>query len=97
MKTSYRLQKDIIRSKPVSFYFNDQKIDAYEGESVAIALCLKGKNTLGFSYASHKPKSIFCAMGICGECLVQVDGKSIESCKLLVKENLKVYSCNYDD
>lgn len=80
------------RLRPVQFRFDDAEIEAFEGESVAVALLAAGIRGFGRNPASGAKRGIFCAMGLCQECVVIVDGCAIEACRLPVRAGLDVRS-----
>lgn len=51
----------------------DRALEAREGQTVAAVLCEAGIRVLRSSPAGE-PRGLFCAMGVCFECLVTVDG-----------------------
>jgi len=85
-------QDDIVRTAEVSFTFDGKSLIAYEGESLAAALMRAKLLHLSDSPADGAPRGVFCCMGLCQECVVQVDGKTIESCRLPVSKDLQVIS-----
>ena len=85
-------QDDIIRTAKVSFTFNGKSLLAHEGESLAAALMRAKQLHISDAPADGAPRGLFCCMGLCQECVVQVDGKTIESCRLQVSQGLHVSS-----
>jgi len=59
---------------PISFSFDGQPIAAVDGDSVAAALLKAGQRVLRASTVSGAPRGPFCMMGVCFECLIEVDG-----------------------
>lgn len=53
---------------------NGRPVQAYAGESIAAALMAAGVRVFRCSEASGSPRSFFCGMGICFDCLVTIDG-----------------------
>ncbi|CAB4668873.1 MAG: (2Fe-2S)-binding protein [Actinobacteria bacterium] len=91
-----RLPSDgnIERGKAVSMKVNGVAITAYEGESVASALMCEGISTMRTTVAGD-PRGVFCGMGVCFECLVNVDGvASTRACMTWVKEGMDVKTQN---
>ena len=85
-------QKDIVRTAEVSFTFDGKAVLAHEGESRAAALIRAKLLHLSDAPADGAPRGVFCCMGLCQECVVQVGGKTIESCRLPVSQDLQVIS-----
>ena len=85
-------QNDIVRTAKVSFTFNGKSLLAHEGESLAAALMQAKQLHISDAPAGGAPRGLFCCMGLCQECVVQVEGKTIESCRLPVFQGLRVNS-----
>ncbi|PNR94838.1 (2Fe-2S)-binding protein [Petrotoga sp. 9PWA.NaAc.5.4] len=85
------------RGKVVTFFYNGKEITAYEGETIAAALYASGIYTFSYSKKLNRPRGIFCAIGHCSSCLMEVDGvANVRTCVTLVKEGMKVKSQNMD-
>ena len=50
------------------------EVSVPEGVSVAAALLSLGKTTIRNTVVSGAPRAPFCMMGVCFECLVEIDG-----------------------
>ncbi len=60
--------------EPVRFSFDGESLEGFQGESLAAALTAAG--ILGLRRARDgSPRGVFCGMGICFECVVDVDGR----------------------
>ncbi|MBC8507370.1 MAG: (2Fe-2S)-binding protein [Chloroflexi bacterium] len=54
---------------------------AYAGETVAAVLLASGQIVFQQNEIAHVPRSLFCGMGVCFNCLVTVDGvPNIRAC-----------------
>jgi len=82
---------DVIDRNVISFYWNDEVINAYEGETISSALIANGIHIFGHHVKDNAPQGIFCANGQCSQCLVIMDGKPIKSCMTLVQPGIHVY------
>lgn len=80
------------RTGKISFAFDGQIILAHTGESVAAALLANGVKRLRSGPGDGGARGAFCFMGVCQECVVQVDGARTEACRLIVREGLTVTS-----
>ena len=81
------------RGKPIEFSFNNQKIQAFEGETIAAALHAAGVRVLSESSRLHRPRGFFCAIGKCSSCLMQVEGvPNVKTCLVLVRNEMQVHS-----
>ena len=77
--------------KDISFTFNNIKYEAKEGDSVAVSLF---ENNILANRKTHQKtqRGSFCYMGVCFECLVNIDGKkSLQSCKVEIKEGMEIH------
>lgn len=61
-------------SQDVTITFDGRPVPARLGESVAAALTAAGVTTLRTT-RSDQPRGLFCGMGVCQDCLVEIDGK----------------------
>ncbi len=79
------------RGKKVKIYFEGKEIEAYEGESVAAALIASGIKVLRYSPKMKRPRGLFCAIGKCSSCLMEIDGKPNQmACMIRVKEGMQI-------
>jgi aerobic-type carbon monoxide dehydrogenase small subunit (CoxS/CutS family) len=77
--------------RPVEFFFNDQKFEAHEGESVAAALLAAGQRTLRKTPRREESRGLFCGMGICYDCVVCIDGQpNRQACLTPVTDGMRV-------
>jgi predicted molibdopterin-dependent oxidoreductase YjgC len=90
MAAELRASEGIQRSPRVTFYFAGKPVQGHEGESVAAALYAAGIRHLRGAPRDHAPRGMFCAMGICQECLVEIDGHRQEACRASVTAGLEV-------
>jgi D-hydroxyproline dehydrogenase subunit alpha len=61
-------------NKRVPFTFDDRQLEGRMGESLAAALIAAGVKQLRRTHTGE-PRGVFCGMGVCQDCLVEVDGK----------------------
>lgn len=68
-------------SEPVQLYVEGQWVEGFAGESVAAAMLVQGFTNNRWTSAHGEPRSAFCGMGACFDCLVYVHGVgSVRSC-----------------
>lgn len=60
------------------------------GVSVAAALLAIGKITARTSPAAHEDRAPHCLMGICFECLMEIDGIQRQACMTEVREGMVI-------
>ncbi len=80
----------ILRVDPVDFFVDGRRVSGHPGESVAAALLDAGVAFLRTAPRDGAPRGMFCAMGVCQECVVEIDGRRVESCRATVREGLQV-------
>lgn len=67
-----------------------EPVSSFEGETIAAALLASGRRVLRYT-ASGKPRGMFCGMGACFDCVVEVDGDpSVRSCITPVRPGMKI-------
>jgi predicted molibdopterin-dependent oxidoreductase YjgC len=76
--------------QPVTIQVDGEAVRAYAGETVATVLLALGLHT--FRHTEHgAPRSLFCGMGICFDCLVTVDGvENVRACMTPVAEGMVI-------
>lgn len=62
-----------------------------EGTSLAVALMEAGVVPLRHTPISQAPRSPLCLMGVCFECLCEVDGRqNVQSCMVQVADGMRI-------
>ena len=80
-------------SKEISFHFNGEKFTGAAGQSVAAALIANGQRELRRTRFGEEPRSIFCGIGICFDCVVTINGVANQrACLIEISNDLKVES-----
>lgn len=74
----------------LSFTFEGKSVLAKPGMNVATALLTAGITVLRNTPVSGSPRGPFCMMGACYDCLVSLDGATVQACLTLVEEGLVV-------
>ncbi len=81
------------RGTPVTFTFDGQLIEAFEGETIAAAVLASGVRMLRETDRRGEPRGLFCNMGICFDCLVEINGATNQrACQFSVADGLKIKS-----
>ncbi|KAG9389563.1 sulfurtransferase [Carpediemonas membranifera] len=80
------------KKKQVSFTFNSQRLQGFEGEAVSTALLANGIDVLDHHHKDHSALSPFCVNGQCSQCLVRIDGRMRKSCVTPLEEGMRVVS-----
>lgn len=77
--------------RAVIFFFNGRAVTGREGEPIATALWVAGIKALGDNSVSGQPRGLYCGIGHCFECRVEVDGRrSVRACLELVRAGMQV-------
>ena len=77
------------QSKNVSIEFEGASLEVPAGISVAAALLSAGVVKFRTSIVGEAPRAPFCMMGVCFECLLEIDGvPSRQSCMIGVRDGM---------
>jgi len=80
-------------SRMVRISFNGNERHVVPGTTVAAALLGAGESRLRASPVSGDPRAPYCMMGVCFECLVEIDGvPNRQSCLIPVSEGMEIRS-----
>lgn len=80
------------RGAKLQFTFNDHEVTGQTGDTIATALLASGHLVFGSNPSSGEDRGPFCLMGSCFECMVEVDGVSVQACQAILSEGLDVRS-----
>ena len=77
--------------QPVMVIIDGVVVEADARDSVAAALLRYGAPAVQSNKASGQPRGPYCMMGVCFECLVNIDGrKDQQACMLLVRPGMQI-------
>ncbi len=75
----------------VEIEVDGEVIRAIPGEPIAAALLAAGKNVFRYTRKLHEPRSVFCAIGRCTDCMMIVDGvPNVRTCVTPVRAGMKI-------
>lgn len=87
------VMSEVRSTRTVSLSFNDQTLEVPAGISVAAALLMSGINRFRATPVSESPRAPYCMMGVCFECLVDIDGvPNRQSCLIEVADGMRIRS-----
>ena len=86
------MEQDQPRGRTVRLILDGVSFEVLEGQSVAAALWSQGVRALRRSLARGELRGIYCNMGICFDCLVRIDGRSVRACMTMVGDGMVVES-----
>jgi predicted molibdopterin-dependent oxidoreductase YjgC len=77
--------------RTVRFWLDGQEWTAREGQSVAAALLAAGRRAFRQTARRGEPRGLFCGMGLCFDCVMQIDGRpNVRACQTPVRDGLRV-------
>lgn len=75
----------------VQIRFDDRLLQVPAGTTVAAALLQSGVQRFRSSAVSGAPRAPYCMMGVCFECLVEINGEaSRQACLVTVRDGMQV-------
>ena len=74
----------------VEFTFGGRSLQGRAGDTIAMALFAAGERVLRNSSRDGAPRAVLCNMGICFECLVLADGRTVRACTAVVRDGMCV-------
>lgn len=86
----FKQQDDQPNFKSVTVMLDGRKTTLPGGMSVAAGLLAIGEIISRISPSTHKPCSPHCLMGVCYECLMEIDGVQRQACVVEVQEGLVI-------
>lgn len=80
-------------SERITFTFNGVQYQGFPGQSIAAALMANGEREIRKTRFENAPRSIFCGIGICFDCVVVVNGIANQrACLVEISEGVKIES-----
>lgn len=76
------------RPNTVEVTLDGRAVAVPEKINVAAALLSLGENISRISPSSHQPCSPHCLMGVCFECMMEIDGVQRQACMIEVREGM---------
>ena len=75
----------------VTLTFEGEPLTARDGDTVAAALLAAGHTAIRTTAVSGLPRGAFCMMGVCFDCLIEIDGEpNRQGCQVLVRDGMTV-------
>lgn len=86
--------ENVQRGAALKIFVDGKAVEAFVGETVAAALFAAGVSFFRLSHKHKQPRSLYCGMGVCYECLVTVNGVHAQrACVTLVEDGMTVETC----
>ena len=77
-----------ITGKEITFTFEEKELLGYEGEPIVAALHANNVKVLKHE---HRPRGLFCAIGNCSSCLMEVNGEpNVRVCIEPLREGMEI-------
>lgn len=76
--------------RPISFTFDGQPIAAAPGMTVAAALLAANITAFRQTAVSRAERGPFCMMGTCYDCVVSINGQTVQACMTPARAGLFV-------
>ncbi len=75
----------------VTVRIEDQEVTVREGLSVATAVLAAGIGHVRLTPVSGSPRAPYCMMGVCFDCLMEIDGEpNVQSCLRQVRDGMVI-------
>jgi predicted molibdopterin-dependent oxidoreductase YjgC len=86
-------EQRIMPGAPVTLVVDGEPVTARRGQTVAAALLASGRKVLRHTRNAGKPRGLFCAMGVCFDCVMTIDGNAgVRACMTKVEDGMQVAS-----
>jgi D-hydroxyproline dehydrogenase subunit gamma len=81
----------VARGAAFELRVDGEHVPAHAGETIAAALLAAGRRALRRTAGRGEPRGVYCAMGVCGECVMVVDGQpGVRTCVTLAAPGMTV-------
>lgn len=75
----------------VAILIDGQSVQVQAGQTLAMAMLAGDAVPFRHTAVSSAPRSPLCLMGVCFDCMVEVDGRqNVQSCQVEVQEGMRV-------
>ena len=79
----------------ITFSLDGDDIEAFAGETLLAALMSTRGWTVRLTECLNTPRGMFCGMGACMDCLLQVEGEGVvRACMVIVRQGLVCRTLN---
>jgi aerobic-type carbon monoxide dehydrogenase small subunit (CoxS/CutS family) len=86
-----RIRQGVARSAPFRFTVDGESVEAYPGETIATALLADNRRTARRTARRGAPRGVFCAIGVCHDCRMVVDGEAnVRTCLVPARAGMVV-------
>jgi hypothetical protein len=86
-----RISQGVARGAPFRLTVDGETVDAYPGETIATALLAADRRTARRTARRDSPRGVFCAIGVCHDCRMIVDGEAnVRTCLVPARAGMVV-------
>lgn len=86
-----RIEAGVTRGAPFRFTLDGAPIEGFPGETVATALLAANRRTARHTAHRGAPRGVFCAIGVCHDCRMVVDGvENVRTCLVAARPGMVV-------
>ena len=79
--------------REVAFTFDGRELKGREGMPIASALLENGIRAFRYTPKNGEPRSLFCGIGQCTDCIMEIDGKlNVRACMTPARPGMTVRS-----
>lgn len=92
---SHPILGDELRTETVTIEVDGKKIKAFKGEMIAACLMAYGIRKHRYTHRFHEPRGIYCGIGQCTDCVMEVNGiANVRTCITPVEEGMVIRTQN---
>ncbi len=73
-----------------TFFVDGEPVEACAGETIGGALLVAGRRTIRRAVKRDDGRGLYCVMGVCWECAVLVEGRTVRACLVPASPGLSV-------
>ena len=87
----HQILGELPETKWVKIKVDGKEIEARESETIAAALIAAGIKVFRYTVKRDEPRSLFCAIGRCTDCVMIVNNRpNVRTCVTLVENGMKI-------
>jgi predicted molibdopterin-dependent oxidoreductase YjgC len=88
--TPSRIERGVRRPTAIEIQVDGETTVAVPGESLASALLASGRRAFRRTERRGEVRGPYCNMGVCFECVIEVDGRLVQACMTPVRAGMQV-------
>ena len=79
------------QARAITIFIDGQPVIAHEGETIAAVLLAEDQREFRYTPKENEPRSLFCGIGVCYDCLVTVNGQAnVRACQTSVTDGMQI-------